>query len=86
MDEEGKNDFDRIAEKIDEAMAAFIGNAHEGMKHTGDSITMTKDGFIKGVIRLQRLRDWCEGLAETSRNTANIVQLIEKEIEDIEGK
>lgn len=65
------NDYDSIAEAIDEALAAFTGNAHEPRKDGGDSITMTKDGFITGVIRFQRLRDWVEGLAETHRRTGN---------------
>ena len=67
-----QNDYDRIAAKIDEALAAFTGNAHEPItaalaRNESDSISMTKNGFITGVIRLQRLRDWCEGLAESHR-------------------
>ncbi len=61
------NNYDEIARSIDEALAAFIGNAHEPRSVNGDSITMTKDGFITGVIRFQRLRDWAEGLAQTHR-------------------
>lgn len=62
------NDLDRIAQEIDAALAAFTGNAHEpSAGATSDSITMTKDGFITGVIRFQRLRDWVEGLAESHR-------------------
>ncbi len=64
---ETENDYDRIACRIDEALAAFTGNAHEPRRDGGDSITMTKDGFITGVVRLQRLRDWVEGLAESHR-------------------
>ena len=66
MDDE-MNDFDRIAEKIDEALSEFTGNAHECLMGD-DSLSMTRDGFIVGVIRLQRLRDWVEGLAESSRD------------------
>ncbi len=62
-----ENDYDRIAKAIDEALAAFTGNAHEPRRDNGDSITMTKDGFITGVVRFQRLRDWVEGLADTHR-------------------
>jgi hypothetical protein len=65
MDEEGKNDYDRIAELLDEVLATFVGNTHEAF-HC-DSITMTKEGFIRGVVRGQRLRDWVEGLAESHR-------------------
>ena len=64
-----KNDYDRIADKIDEVLSAFTGNAHEPHAELGDSITITKDGFITGVIRLQRLRDWAKGLSEAHRNT-----------------
>ena len=60
-----ENDYHEIAKKIDEALAAFTGNAHEYFQ--GDSITMTKDGFITGVVRFQRLRDWVEGLAESHK-------------------
>ena len=60
-----ENDFDSIARQIDEALSEFTGNAHEHF--VGDSLTMTKDGFITGVIRLQRLRDWCEGLGESHK-------------------
>jgi len=60
------NDYDKVAEAIDNALSAFTGNAHEPPKgNNSNSITMTKDGFITGVIRFQRLRDWVEGLSKT---------------------
>lgn len=62
-----QNDYDRIADAIDKAVVAFTGNAHESLTDGSDSITLTKDGFISGVIRFQRLRNWVEGLAETHR-------------------
>lgn len=63
-----ENDLDSIAKAIDHALAAFTGNAHEPARDSSsNSITMTKDGFITGVIRFQRLRDWVEGLAATHR-------------------
>jgi len=67
-----KNDFDTVAEMIDEVMAAFAGSAHEHRAHSNesDSITMTKEGFITGVIRLQRLRNFVHGHAETRREMA----------------
>ena len=72
MKQYGLNDYDKIAQRIEEALAAFTGNAHEPPRFSdSDSITMTKDGFITGVIRLQRLRDWVEGLAETTRAVCN---------------
>jgi len=67
---ERDNDYDRIARVMGEVLAAFTGNAHEPPKdNNSDSITMTKDGFITGIIRLQRLRDWVEGLARTHHET-----------------
>lgn len=56
-----ENDYDRIEKEIDRALAAFTGNAHEAFM--GDSITMTKEGFIIGVIRFQRLRNHVKGLS-----------------------
>ena len=56
MGDENENDYDTIARMIDEALAAFTGNAHEPSDSKSDSIMMTKDGFITGVVRLQRLR------------------------------
>ncbi len=64
-----ENDYDRIGKKIDDALAVLIGNAHEAF--IGDSITMTKEGFIIGVVRLQRLRNWVSGLAESHREYQN---------------
>lgn len=62
------SDYDRIAKAISDALAAFTGNAHEPPRGSNsNSITMTKDGFITGVIRFQRLRDWVEGLAKMHR-------------------
>jgi hypothetical protein len=69
MEDDDTNDYDEIADTIDEILAIFIGNTHE--RFVGDSITMTKDAFIKGVVRLQRLRDYIEGLAETHRATTS---------------
>jgi len=62
-----ENDLDRIAMAIDNALAEIVGNSHEPHPSFGDSLTITKDGWIAGVIRLQRLRDYVEGLAQTHR-------------------
>jgi hypothetical protein len=67
MDDGHENDYDRLAAGIGEAIAIFTGNSHAAALHNSDSITMTKDGFIRGVIELQRLRDWAEGLADVHR-------------------
>lgn len=50
-------DYDAIAQKIDDALSELTGNAHEPHERNGDSLTMTKDAFITGIIRFQRLRD-----------------------------
>ncbi len=67
MNDNQENDYDTIAKRIDEAMSAFTGNAHEPHQDSGNSITMTKDGFITGVIRLPRLWNWVEGLSATHK-------------------
>ena len=64
-----ENDYDRIEQDIGTALAAFIGNTHEAF--IGDSITMTKDGFIGGIIRLQRLRNHVKGLAVSHHEYQN---------------
>lgn len=64
-----ENDYDRIAARIDDALAVFVGNTHEPSRNGSNSVTMTKDGFITGVVRMQRLRDWVEGLAESHRKS-----------------
>ena len=69
METDGENDYDRIAKDIDRALAVLIGNAHEAF--IGDSLTMTKEGFIIGVIRLQRLRNWVEGLSVSHKEYQN---------------
>ena len=62
-----ENDLDRIAASIDDCLSEIVGNSHEPHPTWGDSLTITKDGWIAGVIRLQRLRDYVEGLAQTHR-------------------
>ena len=64
-----ENDLDRIAASIDDALAMIVGNSHEPSPSCGDSLTITRDGWITGVIRLQRLRDYVEGLSQTHRAT-----------------
>jgi hypothetical protein len=55
MNDEGKNDYDTIAENIGDILAVLVGNAHSPPKNNNsDSITITKDGFLEGIIRLQR--------------------------------
>jgi len=67
------NDYGRIARAIDEALAEFTGNAHAPTQNDGsDFITMTKNGFISGVVQFQRLRDRVEGLATAHRNERSL--------------
>lgn len=68
MGDENLNDYDGIAEDIADALAVFLGNAHEPRDPESDSITITKNGFLAGAIRLQRLRDRVHGLAEVHRS------------------
>lgn len=64
---DGQNDFDKIAWGIGDALSALLGNAHEPTGHLGDSLSITKDGFLTGIIRLERLKGWVEGLSETHK-------------------
>ena len=68
---EHKNDYDRLAEELRRALAAFAGNMHEPPQSVSDgdsdSITITKNGALTGIIRLQRAIDYCHGLAESHR-------------------
>ena len=67
METDGLTDYDRIAERMGDVLAELMGNAHEPRSDSGDSVMITKDGLLCAVIRLQRLRDWVEGLAESYR-------------------
>lgn len=69
MGDENRNDYDGIAEDIADALATFLGSAHEPpADFESDVLTITKDGFLAGVIRLQRLADRVDGLAEAHRS------------------
>jgi hypothetical protein len=63
-----KNDYDTIADSLGDVLAELVGNAHEPRHFKGDSMTITKDGFLTAAIRIQRLRDWVEGLAASHRH------------------
>ena len=64
---EDENDYDRIESLIQESLQTIIGNSHEPYGNS-DSITITKNGFISGVIKLQRLSDWVKGLSKTHKS------------------
>lgn len=68
-------DLDVIAAKIGCVMEAFTRNAHEPHDPLSDSITITKDGYIAGIIRLARLQAWVEGLSEAHKNIKRSVKV-----------
>lgn len=63
------SDLAQIAADIGRAIAVLTGNTHYVCKSGPevDSLTVTKDGFLNCLVRLQRLRDWVEGRAATNR-------------------
>lgn len=63
-------DYDRIAAEMGEILAILTGNTHAPPLFpptNSDSLTVTKTAWMVAVIRLQRLRDYAEGLAEVHR-------------------
>ena len=72
-DETEQNDYDRLAAEMRAALSAFTGNMHEPPRgNESDSVTITKDGALTGIIRLQRAIDWCQGLADSHRRYSSI--------------
>ena len=68
-DSTNENDFDRVANLVREGLATMLGHMHQPRRWDGgDSITITKDGALSGIIQLQRAIDYCHGLAESLRN------------------
>jgi hypothetical protein len=63
---EGNNDFDSMAEGMDEVMRALAGGSYENVDE--GSVEVNKDDWIKAIIRLQRLRNWCAGHAQARRD------------------
>lgn len=62
-------DLDQIAADIGDILAVLTGNTHAPTPlDQTDSVTITKNGWIASVVRLQRLRDWAEGLAASHRS------------------
>lgn len=59
-----RNDYDRVANEVQEALAILTGNTHGPLQDT-DSVTVTKDGWIRGVVGIQRAANWCRSLADT---------------------
>lgn len=63
-----RNDYDRVANQAESALAVLIGNTH-GPLIGSDSVTVTKDGWINSVVGIQRAIDYCRGLATAHTNT-----------------
>lgn len=63
-----ENDYDRIAMEVVGCIGLLLGNAHAPTYDDYNSMTITQTGFLKALIRLQRLNDWVEGLAESHRS------------------
>lgn len=65
-------DLDRMAAEMGDILAVLTGNTHAPSLTDGsDSVTITKNGWIASVVKLQRLRDWAEGLAASHRSYRN---------------
>ena len=58
-----RNDYDRVANQAEKALAGLVGNTHGPLLDT-DSVTITKDGWINAVVKMQRTIDYCRGLAQ----------------------
>ena len=69
MNNSNENDFDRIANQMQDALNEFIGEMHPQWNEKSDSITITKKGAIVGIIKMQRAINWCKGHAETHLTT-----------------
>jgi len=66
--EDQLNDYDILAENIEDALRVMTGNSHEPHVAFGDSLTIRKDDWIRAVIRLQRTADYARGLAQAHRH------------------
>ena len=67
--QDSMNDYDRVARQMQKALATLIGNMHQPRREiNSNSITITKDGALSGIIQMQRAIDYCHGLAESHRN------------------
>ena len=64
-----ENDYDRLAQELRKALAEITGNFHEPVGDS-DSVTITKDGLLRGISKLQRAINWCQGLADIHRENS----------------
>ena len=58
-----RNDYDRVANAAQDALITLLGNTQGPLVAT-DSVTVTKDGWISAVAKMQRAIDYSRGLAE----------------------
>ena len=65
MNNTNENDFDRIANEMQDALNEIIGEIHPRWDEKSDSITITKKGALIGIIKMQRAINWCKGHAAT---------------------
>ncbi len=74
MNNSNENDFDRIANQMQDALNEFIGEMHPQWNEKSDSITITKKGAIVGIIKMQRAINWCKGHAATRHAMSHLTQ------------
>lgn len=69
------NDYDRAAEELQEIQNILLASAHptflENPDLASDSLSITKDGFLVAVVRLQRKIQHLQGLADTHRKQSH---------------
>lgn len=62
------NDYDEIADRIGDGIAVLTGGTFTmGDQGNEYPVTIKKDRWISAVVGLQRLREWCQGLADSHR-------------------
>jgi len=65
------NDYDRAAEELQEIQNILLASAHptflENPDLSSDALSITKDGFLRAVIKLQRKIEHLQALAQAHR-------------------
>ena len=67
MKQPNENDFDRIADQMQNALNELLGEIHPQWDEYSDSITITKEGALIGMVKMQRAINWCKGHCEARR-------------------
>ena len=60
------NDLDRIAESLGDCIAELTGNTFLPPDDF-HGVTVETKGYVTALVKMQRLRDWVEGLSETHK-------------------